>query len=272
LRFSPKSSRILIWRQGSADRRQGFALLELSVAIPRPLLGANSGVLSPNGRQLAYSWTTSGAPNLYTTDVDRAVNPERLTQSSNTQTVTDWSRDGRFLLYSEMANDIAAGTRSDLWALSLADHKALRLMTTPAREIHGQFSPDSKWVAYTSDAPGRPEIFLESFPPSGPKWQISNTGGDYARWRSDGKELYYIAPDGNLVSVEIQFFAGRPTLGRPSALFKMPGGPRASLSPDAPYDVSPDGRILALAPAMERAVPSLSVVLGWEALVSGSQK
>ena len=199
--------------------------------------------------------------------MDGAPNAERLTESGNSQIVTDWSRDGRYLLYSEMANNVVSGSRSDLWALSVADQKVSRLMATPARETHGQFSPDSKWIAYTSDELGRPEIFIQAFPQSGPKWQISNTGGDFARWSHDGKELFYMAPDGNLVSVEIRFPADRPEVGRPSALFKMPGGPRRALSADAPYDVARDGRILALAPTVERAVPSLSVVLGWEALL-----
>ena len=140
---------------------------------------------------------------------------------------------------------------------------------TPSDESHGQFSPDSKWVAYTSDEPGRPEIFLQSFPTSDPKWQISHNGGDYARWSRDGKELFYVAPDGNLMALDIRFVAGRPALENPSVLFKMPGGPRVAFVADAPYDIAPNGRILALAPAAETAVSSLSVVFGWETLVNG---
>ena len=92
-------------------------------------------------------------------------------------------------------------------------------LESPFEEAHSQFSPDGKWVAYTSNESGRSEVYVQSFPIGGGKWQISTAGGDQAQWRSDGKELFYIAPDRNLMVVSID---GSPSLsiGRPAALFQ----------------------------------------------------
>ena len=87
------------------------------------------------------------------------------------------------------------------------------------QETHSQFSPDGRWVAYTSDETGRSEVYVQSFPIGSGKWQISTNGGDQAQWRGDGKEIYYLAPDRNLMAVTV---SGGTTIdpGRPAVLFQ----------------------------------------------------
>src|SRR5262249_36630279 len=131
----------------------------------------------------------------------------------------DWSPDGRYLLY--MAVD--PKTRSDLWVLPVAsgtagDRKPVPYLRTPAWEAQGQFSPDGRWIAYTSDESGQSQIYVQSFPAGGGKYQVSTGGGTQPRWRRDGKELFYIAADGKLMAVDVKT-APKFEIDVPKALF-----------------------------------------------------
>jgi len=146
------------------------------------------------------------------------------------------------------------------------DRKAFPFLTTPFREGRGQFSPDGKWIAYTSDESRKYEVYVQSFPPSGFKRQVSAKGGDWARWRKDGGEMFYMAPDKTLMSVPIRTVSGSLEFGDPTALFKIPvifsvSGDRAPFS----YDVAPDGgRFLAMAPSDAHEAPDLTVIVNWQ--------
>jgi dipeptidyl aminopeptidase/acylaminoacyl peptidase len=135
-------------------------------------------------------------------------------------------------------------------------------LNTQFRETHARFSPDGKWVAYTSDESGRNDVYVQSFPIGGPKVRISSAGGDFARWRQDGKELFYTAPDSTLIAVPIQTLGNSLSLGEPEPLFKITGRVGS-------YDVGSDGqRILALPPASDDAGTSMTVVLNWPTLLA----
>ena len=103
--------------------------------------------------------------------------------------IADWSHDGRYLLY-----QIEREGSKDIEILALgADRQERRTFVgSAAKEIQGQFAPDGKWVAYTSDESGSPEVYVRHFPDTGAKWQISTHGGVQGRWRGDGKELFYL--------------------------------------------------------------------------------
>jgi len=136
-----------------------------------------------------------------------------------------------------------------------------------------QLSSDGKWIAYTSYEFARNEIFVTSFPVGGHKWQVSSKGGDYPRWRKDGQELYYVAPDRKLMSVTVKTAPGALEFGTPSALFSIaiPIGDQGL--PAYGYDVMPDGQhFLALAPTSEADSPSMTVVTNWQAELSAAQK
>ena len=122
-----------------------------------------------------------------------------LLTSPQLMVATDWSRDGRFLLYSSVD---PKGLQS-LWALSsLDDRKPFKVVQTDFSTGWGQFSPDGKWIAYASiGVSGALEITSGPFPGSGPKSLVSAGGGVMPRWRRDGKELFYIALDDRLTAV-----------------------------------------------------------------------
>ena len=120
----------------------------------------------------------------------------------------DWSRDGRYILYEEGGD----ATGSDLWVLPMTGstggpRKPVPFLQTAFNEMLGQFSPDGRWVAYISDESGRNEVYVRSFPAGSGKFQISNNGGTQPRWRDDGKEIYYLAPDGKLMAATVKFTA-----------------------------------------------------------------
>jgi len=167
----------------------------------------------------------------------------------------DWSPDGRLVLYT--SQDPKSG--SDLWSLSPdGDGKPSVVVQTPFDETQAQFSPDGRWIAYASNETGRYEIYVRSFPGPGGKWQVSTEGGIYPRWRRDGKELFYVAADGSLVSVPITL---GPNLqaGTGNPLFRLETGIRT-------FDVSPDGsRFLVSTPVEKSPESPIRVILNWEA-------
>jgi Tol biopolymer transport system component len=265
LRISPDGTRIAVSRASPVSGFTQLALMETTRGIATPLVSDSFGaVWSPDGRHVAYTGSPGGSPNVYARAVAGAGEPERLTNSQGSQGVHDWSSDGRFLLYNENVNDPSNPAGSDLWILPLTgDRKPFPFLKTPFRENRGQFSPDGKWIAYTSDEQGRSEIYVQSFPVGGGKWQVSNKGGDYARWRRDGKELLYVGADGTLNAVSVRPSPGSLEFASPSALFRIavPVGNGSSY----PFDIAPDGRTLVLAPAGEQGDSSLMIWLHWQA-------
>jgi WD40-like Beta Propeller Repeat len=122
----------------------------------------------------------------------------------------DWSRDGKYLLY---------GRGPDLWFLTFPEMKSTQFLKTPSTLKNGHFSPDGKWVAYSSNESGKWEIYVTSFPEGRGKWQISNGGGEQPRWRGDGGELFYLSSDGKMMAVRVTEGANFDA-GAPVALFQ----------------------------------------------------
>src|SRR4030095_16327282 len=114
--------------------------------------------------------------------------------------------DGRYLLYQIPG----ATTGQDLWVAAQPsedaseDRKPFPYLQAEFDEKHGRFSPNGRWVAYTSNESGRDEVYVQSFPPSGTKFQISADGGSEPQWRKDGTELFYIAEDRTLMAVPVK--------------------------------------------------------------------
>ncbi|MEQ1731200.1 MAG: hypothetical protein ABL982_22755, partial [Vicinamibacterales bacterium] len=208
-------------------------------------------VWSPDGSRLAWSSTRDGARNLYQKGANGAGTDEALLKSSDPKFAADWSPDGRFLLYSVFRG---APAKAEIWALPLTgdDRKpTLYLQQTGFNVERARFSPDGRFVAYTSDASGRNEVYVQPFPAAtGGKWQVSQGGGSRPRWRRDGKELFYISAS-NVMAVTVGTTAGTTaattptfTAGVPKVLFAAPfwGGAEGAVNPASRYDVTADGQ------------------------------
>ena len=148
------------------------------------------------------------------------------------------------------------------------ERKPVPFLQTEFNELMGQLSPDSHWMAYTSDQSGRREVYVRPFPPGEGQWPISVAGGQSPRWRGDGKELFFEAADGKMMAVPVKAGAGpKPAFeaGKPVALFD------AHLAHDAndaffQYDVTADGKrflITTTAGAGGPASPPLTAVVNW---------
>src|SRR5581483_11752191 len=131
----------------------------------------------------------------------------RVTRSSTNQYITDWSHDGRFIIYEEASSD----TGFDLWTLEVThDGKPAPgavprpYIRAPFDQGNARFSPDDRWVAYESNDSGESEIYVQAFPEAKDKFPISTGQGRFPEWGPDGRELYYVAKDRMLVSVALQ--------------------------------------------------------------------
>jgi Tol biopolymer transport system component len=235
---------------------------------------SGSPVWSPDAARIVFR-TLGGDPvGLYQKRANGATNEDILLISRNEVVPTGWSPDGHFLLYTE----IDPKTKSDLWLLPLdAEHKPTAFLRTEFNEDQAHFSPDGRWVAYHSDESGRGEIYLRGFSArsAGAKVLVSTDGGSHPRWRSDGKELLYLAPDGTMMAADV-LVGAEPRVTPAKPLFKFPSSAmgRTIASPAVAFwDVSPDGRrFLVPVPIEESSQPSFTVVLNWEGGLAAREK
>jgi Tol biopolymer transport system component len=156
---------------------------------------------SPDGSRLVYASYTNGHYDLYQRPATLAGTAEVLLTSPEDKFPEDWSADGRFILYSTKSS---SNTKYDLWVFPLfGEGKPIPLLQTLANERQARFSPDGRWIAYVSDESGKNQVYVQGFPLSDFKRQISTEGGVQPRWRSDGKELFFLDLNRRLMAVEL---------------------------------------------------------------------
>jgi Tol biopolymer transport system component/DNA-binding winged helix-turn-helix (wHTH) protein len=217
-----------------------------------------SPIWSPDGKTIAFSSGRAGHYDLYKVGAEGG-REELLYSSNENKFANSWSSDGRFLIYS-----VQAGQQT-IWSLPMEGsgvHLPVRLTKGPANKKDAALSPDSRWIAYVSDASGTPEIYIQALTrpqdseamEGGGETLISRGGGTAPHWRADGKELFYRAPDGVLTSVTISATT-RVQPGVLKNLFHL-AGPR--------WDVTPDGNQFLIGVPVEQPVPPFTVVVNWQ--------
>jgi Tol biopolymer transport system component len=218
-------------------------------------------VWSPDGNQIVFSSGAANADvnfNLYRRVSNGVGTPELLLKSDLAKEATDWSSDGRFIVFQLYDPK----TATDIWVLPLfGDGKPYPFLQTEFEESQGFFSPDGHWLAYTSNESGRNEVYVQTFPQTGGKWLISSGGGGQPHWRGDGKELFYVAPDRTLMSVDVNAAAATFETSAPKPLFATQVS--AYNAPNR-YVVTADGqRFLVNSAAGEVNQTPITVVLNW---------
>jgi hypothetical protein len=191
-------------------------------------------IWSPDGSRIAFTSYRSGTLELYQKVLNGVGTEDVLLVDRRNKYPASWSPDGRFVMY--MVDD---GERSgwDLWVLPLfGDRKPFPFLQTPFNEVHGQFSPDGRWVAFVSNESGRYEVYVAPFQGPG-RIQVSSGGGQWPRWRHDGQELFYLAPDDKLMGAPTNGRGPTFEVGAVRALFN--GRPQRVRSP---YSPSLDGQ------------------------------
>ena len=223
----------------------------------------NSGGVSPDGKSLYFSSTGEGSLALRRRSLDGSA-ADDLILSPRTDAYVDFvSPDGAWVVF-ESSNS----GRNELWRLPLAgERKPVLLLAGPQSSVaHASPSPDGSFFAYASDETGRSEVYLQRFPPSGGKWQISKDGGDQPLWRADGKELFFLAPDRKLMAVDLSL-KGDVEAGSPKALFAVHVTPNGIGDNRSQYLPAPDGsRFLVIVASDERQDQPAVVVLNWPAM------
>jgi serine/threonine protein kinase len=197
---------------------------------------------SPDGAWIVFSSYRGGKNyGLYRIATSGTAKEEPLLELSSDRFPNDWSPNGRFIIYEQ--HDLKQ--ISDLWVLPLSGtREPFQFAATPFDESLSQFSPDGQWVAYQSNESGRYEIYLKSFTGTGGRQLVSTEGGTGPRWSHDGKELFYIASDGNLMAAPIHITGQAAKLGIPTALFQAPILGADQVTQQQQYAVARDGRFL----------------------------
>ena len=276
--ISPDEKSIAYSRRASSGAADIW-LRDLSRGIETRFTTDPSGnyapIWSPSSDRIVWVSSQRGSLNLYEKSTGTSGQGEPLlaaTRAESAFTFTStlgpdqWSRDGRFIVYSQLAS---SGKR-DLWVLPVgtSDRKSTAFLKTNFDVILGQLSPDSRWMAYTSDETGQREVYVRTFPSGEGVWPISTGGGNQPRWRGDGKELFYAGADGMMMAVPIRTVTGpKPSLepGAPVPLFESHIIATPQTGGVFQYDVTADGKRFLVVTNFAGATPPLTVVVNWHA-------
>jgi Tol biopolymer transport system component len=206
--------------------------------------------LSPDGHRIVFSSDRNGGVlNLYMTDTQGGIESPIL-ETPQDKNAIDWSPDDRYILYQTQN----ARTGKDLWALPLSgDREPFPVAEAPGTDGNGRFSPDSRWVAYLSSQSGRDEVYVQSFPTSSHRLQVSTEGGALLQWSSNGREVFYVSADDRLMKATLTPSGESLDAGAPEPLFAMPAG--ATL-------VRTDGQRLLFFTTTQQPSP-ISLLLNW---------
>jgi Tol biopolymer transport system component len=261
--LSPDTNRLVFARRDRSGV-QNLWILDLERNVPSRLtFGAgpdSDGTWSPDGQRLVFASVREGKKSLY--EISSNGGGERLLlESQGPQLSMDaWSGDSRFIVYH-------IDQTREMWAMPITGEDRtpfLVVKSISGRVDEPAFSPDSKWISYNNNDTGRYEIYVKRFPPTDDKWRISRDGGVQARWRRDGREMYFLAPDGGVMAVDVTLGA-TPTFGEPHKLFDT----RLAFSFQTDqYAVTPDGqRFLIMNPLSDRKLQPFNVVMNWRSLL-----
>jgi Tol biopolymer transport system component len=247
--LSPDEKRLVVSRPDPQLTTYDLWLVELSTGnSTRFTFGPTDeyyAAWSPDGSRVAFNAVHDTATDIYEKPSAGISGPKLLLHSSESKPISGWSPDGRYLLY-----EIGSNT----WALPM-DGNGKPIGPYPMR--YATISPNGKWVAYTSDQSGRNEVFVQSFPSSEGKWQVSINGGTEPVWRKDGKELFYISGSA-LVAVNVKTEAPAFEAGLSKPLFKVNLEARVRRR----YQVAANGQRFLFNVPVEGPSP-ITVVLNW---------
>ncbi len=269
--ISPDGKLVAFQRENNAG--SDLWVLELNRGVENRFTSDPSSnvapIWSPGGDSIAFASNRTGVYNLYQKAANGSGPEVRLLSNLVTDSPEQWSRDGRFIVYFELDTKNKRG----LWILpaeaGTADRKPIPFLRSEFDDLLSQISPDSHWMAFTSDRSGRREVYVRPFPQGAGEWTISIAGGQGPRWKADGKELFFEAADGKMMAVPVnKAVPGADAVfepGTPIALFDA----HMAHSADAryfEYDVTADGKrflINTTGGTGALSTPPLTVVTNW---------
>jgi Tol biopolymer transport system component len=259
-RLSPQGQHLALAEVDPRSHRPDIRVLDLARGAKSRLTYDSatdaSPVWSPDGQRIVFRSNRSGVHDIYEKAANGSGPDTLLFQSPNAKYPTDWTPDGRSIVY----HTYGADTGSDIWLLSADGKSSTPLVNSRFDEVQGQVSPDGRWLAFTSLESGRAEVYVRSLADPATRWQVSGGGGSDPRWKGDSRELFYISSESALTAVP---FANAPSAPRP--LFHVhvapPGDPYLSN-----YDVTIDGqRFLVRVPVHDVTSAPIHVLTSWTA-------
>ena len=223
--------------------------------------GRTAPVWSPDGKRIAFGSTQSGPVLLRVQTVGDRGSSEGFPPGAF-QYPCDWSSDGRWIFYT-------TGINGEIWMASMPDRKLAPLLKTGFESRNPALSPDGEYLAFSTNETGLYEIYVQRFQGAdspklaGERRRVSRNGGNFPRWRRDGKELFFLSPDRQIITVPVKPGA-EIELGTPIALFRLPSSFRSLQPETVGYEVSPDGQRF-LVPIRKGVGAPLQVVVNWQA-------
>jgi Tol biopolymer transport system component len=216
-----------------------------------------SPVWAPDSSRLVFQGNRAGSAMLREQGVSGATNEEMFLASPRAMWPSDWSSDGRYIAFTSAGN---AGA-NEVWALPLfGDRKPFAVIETPSNGSNGVFSPNGRWIAYQANENGRPQIRVQTFPPTAGPLEVSKTGGIQPMWRQDGKELFFLSPESRMMAAAVDT-GGQFESGTPIPLFTVATIP---VSIARQYAVSKDGRRFLVNTIQQQSTTTpLTVVMNW---------
>jgi Tol biopolymer transport system component/DNA-binding winged helix-turn-helix (wHTH) protein len=253
--LSPDEKTLAITRIDPQIGTRDLWLFDLARGMPSrftfDLTEETNPTWSPDGNRIAFSSDRKGHTDIYQKVVSGTGDADMLLESTDLKIIESWSPDGRFIFYHSIGKD---------WELPLeGDRRPVELHTSGISNIP-EISPNMKWEAYQSNESGRMEIYVQSFPPSGAKWQVTTAGGEEPYWRKDGKELFYVAGK-TIMAVDVNTDGQGFRFGIPQPLFE------ARLQAESlrsRYQVAAKGqRFLVSVPLVSALSAPITVVTNW---------
>jgi dipeptidyl aminopeptidase/acylaminoacyl peptidase len=267
--LSPDGLRLAMARRDPATGTTDVWMMDLRRGVSSRLTSSSGNsstpVWSPDGERLLFSSNRDGGrPKVFEMDPSDAGAAKLVAEPGSPR---DWSRDGQLILYANTPK---------LFAVSASGVGAARPFELPftapglGSAAGATFSPDGRWIAYSSAESGQDQVYVRSFPDGHHKSQLSSDGGSEPRWRGDGQELYYLASDGHIVAVSITAHRDTLELGPPRPLFAThAAGLTLGILGGHQYTVTRDGqRFLVNEPVQQESTTSLIVVVNWRAALT----
>lgn len=260
-RFSPDGQRVAAEKISPPQNNADVWIYDVSRQSASRLTSVDAPDVKPlwssDGKRIVFSSKRGNTFHIFSKTVEGTAPEEPLVTTDGDKFVEHWSRDGRYLT--------ATILRSGLWIIPLdRGRKPWRARAdTRAATWHSEFSPDGRWLAYMSDESGSPEVYVEPFPATGSRWQVSPRGGAEPHWRGDGKELFYLSADGSLMTADVSVPGWRSASPTPLFRVSVP-----DLAGNLDYSPGPGGQTFVVNVFVaDPLVPPIDVVVNWTSLL-----
>jgi dipeptidyl aminopeptidase/acylaminoacyl peptidase len=267
LRLSPDGQRAAVEIFSSLSFNRDLWIYEVSRQVNSKFTFETTTVThpvwSPDGSRIAFTIAKGNGRGFYVRASDGSGGNEVLLEPDEEKTTSDWSPNGQYISYNLL--DRSKKEKMQIAILPLfGNRKPDVYLSSNSDQRDGQFSPDGHWIAFTSDETGKAQIYVARFPKPRGKQQVSVAGGSQPRWRRDGKELFFLDPDEQLMAAEVSLRNSDLEISEPRPLFKAHP---IRVEIGMVYDVAPDGQRFLIPTRMDERTPPINLLLNWPAAV-----